>query len=163
VRKLQRFAVALERLALGEELDEHRDLRPQDLGRERLEDVVDGPHRVAAEHVNVAAVIGGQEDDRRVARALALADERGGLVAVEVRHRDVEQDQREVAGEDLAQRGATRRRANEPVRRIREDRFERQQVLLVVVHEQDVHRPGHARVPLTRLTRCSPIRSIGRM
>ena len=84
-RALQRLGLALERLALGEELDEDRDLRLQDLRRERLEEVVDGADRVAAEHVQVAPVVRRQEDDRRVARALALADERGRLVAVEVR------------------------------------------------------------------------------
>ena len=73
----------------------------QDLRAERLEEVVDRADRVAAEHVRVAAVVGGQEDDRRLPAALAAADQLGGLVAVEVRHGDVEQDQREVAAAAL--------------------------------------------------------------
>jgi hypothetical protein len=113
--------------------------------------------------VDVAAVIRGQEDDRRVARPLPLPDERGRLVAVEIGHRDVEQDEGEVAREDLAQSVASGPRADEAVARIRQDRFEREQVLLVVVHEENIHQRAHARVPSARLTRCSPIRSTGSM
>ena len=53
------------------QLDEDRDLRVEHLRDERLEQVVDRADRVAAEDVRVAAVVRGQEDDRRLPRALA--------------------------------------------------------------------------------------------
>ena len=46
----------------------------------------------------------GQEDDRDALGLLAAADDPGGLVAVHARHVDVEQDDRELALEQMAQR-----------------------------------------------------------
>ena len=66
VRQQQRLRLALERFALLVQLDEDRDLGLQDLRAERLEDVVDGADRIAAEDLRVAAVVRGQEDDRRL-------------------------------------------------------------------------------------------------
>src|SRR6478609_11996625 len=53
------------------QLDEDGDLRAQDLGVERLEDVVDRSDLVSAEDVLVILRQGGQEDDRDRARTLA--------------------------------------------------------------------------------------------
>ena len=81
------------------------------------------------------------------------ADQFRGLVAVEVGHRDVEQDQGEIALQHLLERGAAGRGADEVVGGLDEDGLERQQVLLVIVDEQDVDLLRHARVPSTRVTR----------
>ena len=64
-------ACARDLLGLAEEVDEDGDLRPQHLGHDRREDVVDRAERVAARGVHLVAE-GGDEDDRRVLGALAL-------------------------------------------------------------------------------------------
>ena len=62
-------------LGLPEQLDEDVDLGAKDLRLVRLEDVVDGAELVAAEDVRLVAAQRGEEDDRRVARLVALANE----------------------------------------------------------------------------------------
>ena len=92
------------------QLDEHLDLGAQHLRHHRRQDVVDRAERVAARGLHLVGV-GGDEDDRRVRRALVLADQRGGLEAVDVGHVDVEQDHRELALQHLAQRLGARAHA----------------------------------------------------
>ena len=70
--------------------------------------------------------------------ALALADERGGLEAVHAGHVDVEQDDGELVVEQCAQRLAAGVGADDVLAQLLEDRFERQQLLGLVVDEQDV-------------------------
>ena len=82
------------------QVDEDLDLGAQDLGHDRREDVVDRAERIAARRLHLVGVRG-DEDDRRVRRALVLADQRRGLEAVDVGHVDVEQDDRELAPQDL--------------------------------------------------------------
>ena len=77
-------------LGLLPQLDEDRDLRAQHLRLERLEEVVDRAGRVAAEDVALFLRDRREEDDRDVARPLALLDQLGGLEPVELRHLDVE-------------------------------------------------------------------------
>ena len=69
----QALLVLAELLVLLPELDEDGDLRAQHVGVERLEQVVDGADRVAAEDVLLVLRDRGQEDDRDVPGALALA------------------------------------------------------------------------------------------
>ena len=78
------------------ELDEHRRLGAQHLGADRLHQEVERAELVAADDRVVLPRQAGDEDDRRRAVALAGADQLGGLEAVHPRHRDVEDDQREV-------------------------------------------------------------------
>ena len=138
-----------QRLLPVEQLDEHRDLRSQHVGRHRLDQIVDGADGVAAEDVLRAPVVGGQEDDRRLPRSRPLANQRRRLVAVDAGHDDVEQDQREVLIEDFLQRLPARSRANQAVARIAQDRLDRHQVLVAVVDDEDVdgfpHRDSHTR------------------
>ena len=62
-------------LGLLEEVDEHGDLRLEDLGHDRLGQEVDRADGIAAEDLGVAAVEGRQEDDRGVLRPVAPADQ----------------------------------------------------------------------------------------
>ena len=99
----QLVRLLLERLALAEQLHEDVDLGAEDVRVERLEDVVDGAELVAAEDIRLAARQRGEEDDRRVAGAVALADQAGGLEAVEVGHLHVEQHDREVRVQQMTE------------------------------------------------------------
>ena len=82
---------------------EHRHLRPQHLGLERLGQVVDRPRLVAPQLVLGLPADGGEEDDGDVGAAGPALDQPGRLVAVHPRHLDVEQDHREVVDEHLAE------------------------------------------------------------
>ena len=107
---LARFAfadqprLALDLLRLARELDEDLHLAAQDLRHDRLEHEVDGAERVAAQHGAIVLVERGQEDDWRVPRFFARAHQLGGLEAVEIGHLHVEQDDGEVALEQLEER-----------------------------------------------------------
>ena len=96
--------LTLDRFALPEQLDEDVHFRAKDVGIERLEDVVDGAELVTAIDVRFAAAQRGEEDDRRFARAFALAHERGGLEAVELGHLHVEQHDGKFMIEQMTQR-----------------------------------------------------------
>ena len=129
-------------LAPPEELDEHRDLRPQHLGLDRELDVVDRPQRVAACHAGLELAHRGHEDDRRLLGAGPPADQAGGLEAVELRHVDVEQDHRELVTQERAQRLVPGARGRHLHAEVRQDRLERQQLVGAVVDQQHVHGRG---------------------
>ena len=95
-RRAQQRLAARRGARLGVELEEDADLGAQDGRVVRLEDVVDGAGRVAAEDVVALLADRGHEDDRHRARALAALDQLGGLEAVHARHLHVEQHDGEV-------------------------------------------------------------------
>src|SRR5262249_47086433 len=73
--------------------DEDRDLRFQRVRVNRLGDVIYRAERIALGDVRLApALVSGQEDDRDVARAFSLADQRRRLNAVHLGHAHVQQD-----------------------------------------------------------------------
>src|SRR5205085_8660611 len=156
----------LQLLALAEELNEDVDLRAKDVGMERLEDVVDGAELVTAEDVRLAPFHRGQENDRRVARLLAFTNERRGFEAVEVGHLHVEEDDCELAIEQMFERAIPALGAHQVLPHLSEDRLEREEVVGLVVDQQYVdflfggfhHRPG-----LHNSTRNGPMRSRGKI
>jgi hypothetical protein len=92
-------------------------------------------------------LIGRQEDDRDVLRALTRLDQARGLEAVDPRHLNVEQDDGEVVEEELAQRLVARVRPDQRLIERLEDRLQREQVLRPVVDQQDLH-GTLARIPV---------------
>jgi hypothetical protein len=146
------LALALERLALPlaqelglplhlagleVEVHEHRDLRAQDGGLERLQQIVHRAVRVPEENVREVLVDGGQEDDGDVPASRALLDQRSGLQAVQTRHLDVHQDDGQVVTQDLPERLLSRLRRQELVAEGLEERLQRDEVRRMVVDEQD--------------------------
>src|SRR6266550_3607891 len=75
----QLLRLALDRVALAEQLHEDRDFGPQHFRMKRLGHVVDRAELVSAENRRVTAADGREEDDWRAARFLALANQGGGL------------------------------------------------------------------------------------
>jgi hypothetical protein len=131
------------RLVLGllgeeEEVHEHAHLRAQHLRHDRRRDVVDRAERVALRRAQLVGVIGRDEDDRDVRRALAAADQGRRLEPVEAGHVDVEQDQREVAREDVPQRLLTGGRGEDVLAKVLEDRLDHEQLVRAVVDYEDV-------------------------
>src|SRR5690348_885409 len=91
-----------------------------------------------------------QEDDRDAAGLLSAADDLGGLVAVHDRHVDVEQDDRELALEQVAKRLFARTSRND-LAKIIQDALDSEQVPLVVVDQEDARPLGLALRELLRL------------
>ena len=125
------------------EVDEDADLRPQDVGLERLHQIVHGAGVVAAE--DVLRVLGDrrQEDDRDVAGPLAPLDQLSRLEPVQPRHLDVEQDRGELFLEQVPERLLAGLRAHELLAERLEERFEREQVLGPVVDQQQLRALAH--------------------
>jgi hypothetical protein len=101
-------------------------------------DVIDGAERIRLGHPGLVAVIGRDENDRRVRGLLAAANQRRGLEAIEPRHVHVEQDQREIVFEHLAQRVVARGRRVEVLLQILEDGAVDEQLVGPIVDDQDV-------------------------
>ena len=85
-----------------------------------------------------------QEDDRDAFGLLALADDLGGFVAVHAGHVDVEQDDRELALEEVPERLLAGTRGNN-VANILKDALHGEQIALVVIHEKDTRTLGSQR------------------
>jgi len=130
------LGLVLRLLGEQEQVDEHAHFRAQHLGHDGGGDVVDRAEGVALRRAQLVRVVGGDEDDRDVRRALAAADQGRRLEPVEARHVDVEQDQREVAREDVAQRLLAGRRREDVLAEILEDRLDDQQFVRAVVYDQ---------------------------
>jgi hypothetical protein len=119
------------------QLDQRLHLAAQDVGHHRREDVVDGAERIAARGVHLVGE-GGDEDDRRVRRLAARADELGGLQAVHARHVHVEQDHRALVVEEPAQRLLARGRGDDVLVELLEDGAEDHPLVEPVVDDEDV-------------------------
>ena len=132
-------------LGQQKQFDEHPDLRPQNLRHHRRRDVIDCAEGIRLRHPQLVAVIGGHEDDRCMRGLLAAANQRRRLEAVEPWHVDVEQDQREIALQYLAQRLVTGRRRVQVLVEFLEQRPVDQQLVRPVVDDEDVGAIGSLR------------------
>ena len=92
----------LPRLAI--ELGEDLDLGAQHLGNDRHRDVIDGPHFIGAQAIDVGQMDGGNEDDRGALKTRMLADHRRQLEPVELRHAYVDEDDRDLVLEQVLER-----------------------------------------------------------
>ena len=90
-----------EQPGLAVELGEHFDLRAQHLGNHGDRNVVDRAHGVATQAVNIAEMDGRDEDHRGVLKPRMLTNHLCELKAVEVRHADVDQDDRDFVAQQL--------------------------------------------------------------
>jgi hypothetical protein len=151
--------------SLGQvQVDEHPDFRAQHLGDDRRQDVVDRAERIAADRLHLVGV-GGDEDDRRVRRALVLADQRRRLEAIDVGHVDVEQDRRELGLQDVPESLRAGASTDEVVRRMLEHRLEDQQLLVEVVDDEDARAAfvgSSALVRVDRQRHSQPLRTASR-
>jgi hypothetical protein len=133
--------LALDLAAHREQVDEHRHLRAQHDRLDRLEHIVDRAHRIAADEMLGLLVDRRQEDDRDALGLLAVADDLGGLVAVHAGHVDVEQDDRELVLEEVAQRLLAGPRLDH-LADILEHGADGEKVALVIVDDEDARPLG---------------------
>ena len=98
---------------LAIELGEHPDLCAQYLRHDRHRHIVHRAHLVAAKAVDIADLNGRDEDHRRLLETGMLADHGGELEAVQFRHADVDQNDRNFVLEQIFERFASRGRDDE--------------------------------------------------
>ena len=130
----------LQRARLAIQLGEDADLGPQDLGHDRHRHVVDGAALVAAQPIELGHHHGRHEDDRRLLAARVLADHRGQLVAVEVRHADVDQDDGDLVLQQRLERLARRVGADQLLAQLGEDGIVGEQLGRLIVDDEDLDR-----------------------
>ncbi len=99
----KQLGVVLQQSILAGEFDENGNFGTQDFGHHGLGEIVDGADIVAAKDMLFAAAERGDEDDGRGARALALADQSSRFETVHFGHHDVQQDDGEIVGQQMAQ------------------------------------------------------------
>ena len=144
VRVEQRLLVpclALDLLRLFKEIHEHRDLRPQDDRVDRLEHIVDRAHRITPEQMLGFLVDRRQEDDRNALGLITVADDLGGLIAVHSGHVDVEQDDGELAFQQVP-KGFLARPREHDFADVLEHRRDREQIALVIVDQKHARAIG---------------------
>src|ERR1041385_368187 len=76
----------------SEQIDEYVDLRTQDIGLDRFDDVINCAQRIATAQMPHTGTVGSQENDRRLARSLAAANQLGRLESIDARHVNVQQN-----------------------------------------------------------------------
>ena len=128
----------LELPGLAIELGEDADLGAQHLRHDRHRHIVDRAHLVAAQLIDVGQMDRRDEDHRDLLEARMLADHRGELEAVELRHADVHQDDRDLVLEQMLQRLLAGRGLDQVLAQLAQDHLIGQQLRGLVVDQQDV-------------------------
>ena len=136
-------ALQLTRLAV--QIDEHLDLRAQQLGHHRNGHVVDGAELVAAQLVEVGVHDRRYEDDGGPLEARVLANHRRKLEPVQIRHADVDEDQCDVVLQQTLERLARRARFQQRLADFGEHDLMAQELRLLIVDQKDVHLVGQRR------------------
>ena len=131
--------LALDLLSLLKQLDKHPDLRLEYFRHDGFEQIVHRADRITLEHMDFTLPDRRQEDDWRALSLFALADERGRLEPVHARHQNVEQNDGKLIVEEPLQRLRSRAGLDEVLPQPFQSRFEREQVIRLVVDQQDVH------------------------
>ena len=127
--------------------------------RERLGDVVVGPHLEAEDLVDLV-VLGGEHDDRHLA---AAAQPPADLDPVELRQHDVEHDQVEALLGEAVERLAAVERGDDLVAVLAQGIGEQRLDRLLVVDQQDPRRPSASGLlPCTRSVIADRVRVAGR-
>ena len=125
--------------ALAEQLDKARHLGAEHVDIERLVEEVDRAARVALGDGVTRGLVGGEDDDGDGVGAIELLEQGCGLEAVELRHLQIEKDDRKVLVLGDGDRLAPRCSLDEALAERLEDRLERHEVRQMIVHEQDAH------------------------
>ena len=121
-------------IKLGEDLD----LGAQHLRHDRDRHVIDRAHLVAAQAIDIVHLHGGDEDDRGLLEARMLADHGRELKAVELRHADVDQHDRDVVLEQKFQRLARRARLDQVLAETAQNLLVGEQLRGLIVDQQNV-------------------------
>ncbi|MNF89551.1 hypothetical protein D3C84_720810 [compost metagenome] len=125
-----------------EQVDEHPDLGAENLRHYRREDEVDRAGGVGADAFRVRTGLCGDEDDGRIGRFRTAMDQGGGFDAIHFRHLHIEQDYREIALQQQAQRFAAGACRGDVQLHVADHRSQRGELGRIVIHQQ--HSRRHA-------------------
>ena len=138
----------LSRLAI--ELGEHSHLGSQHLGDHRHRNIVDRPHLIGAEAIDVGEMDCGNEDDRGFLKAGMLANHRRQLEPIELRHANVDEDDRNLQLQKLLQCVAGGSGLHQIFSELTQNGLVAQELGRLIVDQQDVNLVvrGHRFSPL---------------
>jgi hypothetical protein len=105
---------------------------------DRDRNVIDRPHLVGAQPVDIGQMDRRDEDDRRVLKPRVLADHRRQLEPVQLGHAHVHEDDGNILFQQLLERLPGRSRLDESLAEIGENRLIAQKLGRLVVDQQDV-------------------------
>ena len=142
---LQRLVGSRQRMGLAKQIDEHANLRSQDVGVHRLGEIVDRPGTIAADDITVVDQVRGEEQDRHVLRPPPTLDDLRQLEAADAGHPDVEHDAGELLIEQRQQRLVSRLRPHDATAGRRQSQLERLEIGALVVDDQDLRHVGRVR------------------
>ena len=131
-------------LGLAEQLDEDPHLGAQQFRNDGDRYIVDGAKLIAPQAIHVGHLDGGDEDDSRLAEARVIADDLGKLKTVEIRHDDIDQNDRDLMLEELLQglvRGAG---PDDLFVQLLQDRFDAQQLRGLIVDKKYLYTFRHS-------------------
>ena len=133
----QLFGLAFDVFGLLEEFHEAAHLGLQDDRHDRLLQVVHGSQRIRLLHRQTIVAVGGEKDDRCVARPFPAPDAFGRFKAVQTMHLDVEQDHRKIVFLHEPKGLLARSGLEKAVSEVVENYFQRPEIGRLVVHEQN--------------------------
>jgi hypothetical protein len=131
---------ALERSRLAIQLGEDADLGAQDFGHHRHRHVVHGTALVAPQTIEIREQQRRHEDDRRSLKARMLPDHRRKLVAIELRHHHVHEDDGHLVAQEILEGVGRRTDLDQVLAQLTEDRLVGQELRGLIIHQQDVDR-----------------------
>jgi hypothetical protein len=134
----QQLGLPSEKLRLLCQLDEDRDLGPDELGYHRLDQVIDRADGIAPYGVVLTAVRSSEKKDGCVTRLVALPDEERGFEAVHLRHLDVQKDDCEIVCQKPLEGFPPGLRLDEILSQPLKHGLQRHQVRGLIVHQEDV-------------------------
>jgi hypothetical protein len=128
----------LELPVLAIEVSEHAHLGAQQLGYDRHRHIVDRAHFVTAQMVDLGEMDRRDEDHRDLPEARMLADHRGELETVQLRHAHVHQDDCDLVPEQVLERLLAGRGLDQIVAELAQDHLVGEQLRGLVVDQQDI-------------------------
>lgn len=143
----------------AKEFDKDLDLGTQDLRDDGALQIIHGSVGIALSRADIIGE-GGHEDDRRVGRSFAIADQTRRLESVHAGHVDVEQDECEFMRQDLLERLGSRSGKDQLKVELRQDGLISQQIFGPIVDQEDHNPVGMRHANSSASThRCSQARS----
>ena len=157
---LQFCVEPLELPALAIEIGEYPDLGPEQFRHDRHRQVIDRAHLIAAQMVNFRKMYRGDENDRDLLEPRVLSDQRCKLKAIELRHADIDEDDRNLILEKLLQRFFSRHRLDEIVTQRLQDHLIGEQLRWLIVYQEDVDLVLGGHSDIHPFQRCSQRRKV---
>ena len=135
---LQLLVELLQLAGLAEQFGENPHLGAQQFRHHRHGKIIHRARLIAAQIIGFRQVNGGDEDDRGLLEARMLADHLGQLEAVQLRHADIDQDDRDIGLEQIGQRLLGRGGRDQIFAQLLQHHLIAEQLAGLIIHQQDI-------------------------